>query len=64
MSKAKAKPGPKSAKARAAAARTTAGPASRSRRATPDDNGDESDDDPFQANDEEDPLDVTPLKQK
>ena len=62
VSKAKAKPGPKSAKVKP-------GPASRSRRtATPDDddvNGDdETDDDPFKANDEEDPLDVTPLKQK
>ena len=67
VSKAKGRPGPKSAKAKP-------GPASSSRSSkrstTPDNdvNGDEdgsdSGGDPFQANDEEDPLDVTPRKQK
>ena len=66
VSKAKGKPGPKSTKAKPGPASSR----SSKRSATPDDvNGDDdgSDDsggDPFQANDEEDPLDVTPRKQK
>ena len=66
-SKAKGRPGPKSTKAKPGPASSR----SSKRSATPDNvNGDDdgSDDDsggdPFQANDEEDPLDVTPRKQK
>ena len=68
VSKAKGRPGPKSTKARPGPASSR----SSKRSATPDNtNGDDdgsddddSDGDPFQANDEEDPLDVTPRKQK
>lgn len=60
MSKAKSRPGPKSAKGKA-----KAGPAPRTKRtlAAPV-NGAEEEDDPFEANDEEDPLDVTPMKER
>ena len=66
VSKAKGRPGPKSTKAKPGPASSR----SSKRSATPDnvngddDGSDDDDGDPFQANDEEDPLDVTPRKQK